>query len=550
MKLRIYIIIIIVVVCLFSCERRDNSVYNPSLLLLENSLEIMPEKTLREILDIDTASFREADKALYYFLLFKAKVLSSDSIQIPIDKSNLSLSYFIEERDSVRLCQLYYYLGRIHFDNYAFFRANSSYNQAEKFVGKDIQRLFDIKIGEARIYHFKMMYDMEEISLKRALNIAGELQDSVYMAKALHEFAELRIDENQFSQAKDFLNKALALFPKNNNSLRAECSKDLARVYLGMNMPDTALFYIDAALRYAHSYELERSCNIIKGSIYMKMRRYKDAESVFMKNIESFPLKDKYDIFFKMSLMKKEEKEFQAAYEYAEKSIRCRDSLEMNNKVGYISNLNAFQEHERQRKRIDQMDLELSERELAYYRLAIILSLLLVLVISFVFRVKHAKKKVELLLKEKELAVVKLRNSRREAEIKYLHERHERESIERDSLNQSLEYYKCLNALTVPILMKSQNSQGAMHLKKEEWDIIIQNTNACFNDFTFRLKEAYPQLSQEEVRFACLLKMEFSLSLLSEIYHIAKGSISRKKMRLKDKMQIDSMTLDDFIKQF
>lgn len=98
--------------------------------------------------------------------------------------------------------------------------------------------------------------------------------------------------------------------------------------------------------------------------------------------------------------------------------------------------------------------------------------------------------------------------------------------------------------------MKSQNSQGAMHLKKEEWDIIIQNTNACFNDFTFRLKEAYPQLSQEEVRFACLLKMEFSLSLLSEIYHIAKGSISRKKMRLKDKMQIDSMTLDDFIKQF
>ena len=76
MKLRIYIIIIIVVVCLFSCERRDNSVYNPSLLLLENSLEIMPEKTLREILDIDTASFREADKALYYFLLFKALIVS------------------------------------------------------------------------------------------------------------------------------------------------------------------------------------------------------------------------------------------------------------------------------------------------------------------------------------------------------------------------------------------------------------------------------------------------------------------------------------------
>ena len=117
-------------------------------------------------------------------------------------------------------------------------------------------------------------------------------------------------------------------------------------------------------------------------------------------------------------------------------------------------------------------------------------------------------------------------------------------------LNPRVEYYKRLNALTVPILMKSQNSQGAMHLKKEEWDIILQNTDACFNDFTLRLKKAYPQLTSEEVRFACLLKMEFSLTLLSEVYHIAKGSISRKKMRLKEKMQIEDMTLDDFIKHF
>ena len=89
-----------------------------------------------------------------------------------------------------------------------------------------------------------------------------------------------------------------------------------------------------------------------------------------------------------------------------------------------------------------------------------------------------------------------------------------------------------------------------MHLKKEEWDIIMQNTDACFNDFTLRLKNTYPQLTLEEVRFACLLKMELSLSLLSEVYHIAKGSISRKKMRLKEKMQIENTTLDDFIKQF
>ena len=157
---------------------------------------------------------------------------------------------------------------------------------------------------------------------------------------------------------------------------------------------------------------------------------------------------------------------------------------------------------------------------------------------------------MEVSLKEKELDMVRLQNCQWKTEVKYLQEKHDREAVEIELLNQSVEYYKRLNALTVPILMKSQNSQGAMHLKKEEWDIILQNTDACFNDFTLRLKKAYPQLTSEEVRFACLLKMEFSLTLLSEVYHIAKGSISRKKMRLKEKMQIEDMTLDDFIKHF
>lgn len=206
--------------------------------------------------------------------------------------------------------------------------------------------------------------------------------------------------------------------------------------------------------------------------------------------------------------------DFRAACEYAEKSIACRDSLEADNKTEYISNMNAFQEHERQQQRIARMNRELSEQELSYYRLAVLL--LLFLGAFIVFRIKQAKKKVEVSLKEKELDMVQLQNSLRETEIKYLKEKHDREAIEIELLNQSVEYYKRLNALTVPILMKSRNSQ----------------------------------LTLEEVRFACLLKMELSLSLLSEVYHIAKGSISRKKMRLKEKMQIENTTLDDFIKQF
>lgn len=524
--------------------------YSQSLLMLEDSLEAMPEKFLRQILEMDTTSLRESDRAFHYFLLAKAKVLVPHSPELLLDESDGVLSYFANRRDSSRLCQLYYFLGRLYADRYAFLRANASYNQAEKFVGQNIRMLFAIKVGEAYIYRFKMMHGMEEECLKRALNIAGELNDSSLMAEAMHELAELCIFEKNYVGAENRLRQALELLPQGKTVAGAEYNKDLARVYLAMNKLDSALYYTDIALQGGHPYDFEMTCNILKGNIYLKKHCLKEAEHIFLKDVERLSLKEKQEVYYKMSLLKKEEKDFQSACEYAEKSIRYRDSLEVNNKAGYISNLNAFQEHERQQRRIARMNMELSEQELSYYRLAIILSFVLLLGVSVIFHVKQAKKKVEVSLKEKELTMVRLQNNQWVTEVKYLQEKRDREALEVESLNQRIEYYKRLNALTVPILMKRQNSQGAMHLKKEEWDIIIQNTDACFNNFTLRLEEAYPQLTLDEIRFACLLKMEFSLSLLSEVYHIAKGSISRKKMRLKEKMQIENMTLDDFIKQF
>ena len=550
MWLRTSFIAIILIMCLFSCDRQNNSIYSPSLLMLEDSLEVMPEKFLRQILEMDTTSLRESDRALYYFLLAKAKLLVPSAPELLLDESDQVLSHFVNQRDSTRLCQLYYFLGRLYADRYAFLRANASYTQAEKFAGQNIRMLFAIKVGEAYIYRFKMMHNMEEECLKRALSIAGELNDSTLMAEAMHELAELRIFEENYMGAENRLRQALKLLPQGKTLAKTEYNIDLARVYLGMNKLDSALYYTDIALQDEHPYDFEIVCNILRGNIYLKRHCLKEAEYNFLKDVARLSFKEKQDVYYKMSLLKKEEKDFQSACEYAEKSICYRDSLEVNNKAGYISNLNAFQEHEGQQRRIAQMNMELSEQELSYYRLAIILSFVLLLGVSVIFRIKQAKKKVEVSLKEKELTMVRLQNNQWETEVKYLQERRDREALEVESLNQRIEYYKRLNALTVPILMKRQNSQGAMHLKKEEWDIIMQNTDACFDNFTLRLKNAYTQLTLEEIRFACLLKMEFSLSLLSEVYHIAKGSISRKKMRLKEKMQIENVTLDDFIKQF
>ena len=550
MNLKIHIFVVMTVLCLFSCTRRGSGGYSTSLLMLEDSLNAMPEKYLNRIIDIDTASLNKADKALYYALLVQAKALVPDTPLQLSNQSDEALSYFLGQKDSARLCSLYFSLGKVYADNYAFFRANSSYNQAEKYVRNDSRMLFSIKLGEASIYHFKMMYRMEEECLQQALHIAVLLKDSVLTAEALHELAKLHLTENNYSESDNYLRRALQLLPSRKSALRAEYYKDLGKIYLAMNKLDSALYYVDIALQNDSSFNFKLSCNLIQGNIFLKMHRLNDAERILMQDIDKLPLNWKRDTYYKMSLLKDAEKDYQTAFLYAKKSIGCRDSLDMNSKIGYISNLNAFQEHDRQQQRIVRINMELAEQKLAYYKLAVSLFLILGVGILIVYRVKRAKRKIEVTLKEKEEIMVDLQNSRCEAEHRYQQEKDDREALEVESLNQRTEYYKRLNALTVPILIKSQNSQGFMHLKKEDWDIIVQNTNACFNNFTYRLKEAFPQLTSEEVHFICLLKMELPLSLLSDVYHIAKGSISRKKMRLKEKMKIENMTLDDFIRQF
>lgn len=193
---------------------------------------------------------------------------------------------------------------------------------------------------------------------------------------------------------------------------------------------------------------------------------------------------------------------------------------------------------------------ELSHNKILFYRVVVAAFIIIFFFIILFYKTQKKKRKLEQEVKEEEeknmLALIK----QKEMENKLLKEQEEREKEEIRLLNLTVNYYKRLNAITVPILLKSQNKQGAMHLKEEEWEIIIKNTDACFNQFTARIKTQFPQLTDEEVRLCCLIKMEISISLLSEIYHIAKTSISRKKVRLKEKMGIEDMTIDDYIRNF
>ena len=77
---------------LLSCSERKGNAYNPALLALERALDKTPESTAAEVLRTDTLAMGEADKALYHFLLIKARALAPDAMPGPRDEPVLPLS--------------------------------------------------------------------------------------------------------------------------------------------------------------------------------------------------------------------------------------------------------------------------------------------------------------------------------------------------------------------------------------------------------------------------------------------------------------------------
>ncbi|MEG1546291.1 MAG: hypothetical protein RRY36_08840 [Bacteroidaceae bacterium] len=279
-------------------------------------------------------------------------------------------------------------------------------------------------------------------------------------------------------------------------------------------------------------------------SIYRKDAR-KAWDSLLIINVHD---KVKADIETKAttyydSFLLKEPTNAKEAFYYLKLHLQYRDSIDKIKENKFIDHIDDIQSYRKQKELIQAAKKSLIHDRIMFYRITITTFILIFILLVIVFRIKKRKQQLELNLEHE-------KNERAQAENKFLKEQEERKRIEIAQLNLTVEYYKRLNTMTVPILLKRQNKLGSVFLDSEEWDIVVKNTNACFNDFTVRLKNSYPQLEKDDIMFCCLIKMELSLSFLAEIYHIEKGSISRKKMRLKERMNIKDLTFDEFIHSF
>ena len=483
-------------------------------------MQNQPDSVLSSLQQIDTTQLNVGDKALYFYLYY-----TSLSLQNKLPENNTSLEkarvYFEAQNDSSKLCRIYYLKGKINHQHYYLIKAQDDYETAIQYITPetDYRLLIDLKISMSNLYHFYRIYDREEQLLEQACQLAIQHKDSKLITKLYLLKSNLMKEQKLYQEALSYLHDALNYAETSDTTQIAQIYSESGIVHLLLLQTDSAYHYLNLAAQTDKQNPLYRLQSVgLDAYIHQK----EHAIDYFWKVIEMLPL-DKRIL------------------------IRLRDSTYYGRKEELLERMQNLREYKKQQERILQVEKNLSDKEVLSHRVVAFFAIIILASFLFYYRIKQNKNKLKIQLLRTEQERNQSDLKRKEAEIQYLKEKEEKETIALARLNQRLEYFNQLNEITIPILMQNRNKAGALHLQENDWTIIRNNTNACFDHFTERLKELYPQLTEEEINFCCLVKMELPLSVLAEIYHIAKGSISRKKMRLKEKIGIENMSFDEFI---
>ena len=87
-------------------------------------------------------------------------------------------------------------------------------------------------------------------------------------------------------------------------------------------------------------------------------------------------------------------------------------------------------------------------------------------------------------------------------------------------------------------------------LTQEHWQKFQELFQNSYPDFTQRLQEKLPGLTETELRFFCLLKVKLSDAEMGNVLGVNKNTIQQTRSRLRKKLNLDgNVSLNDLVEE-
>lgn len=550
--------VILLLFLFYACSSQPSEQLNQ----VENIIHDYPQVALNRLEKICADSLSQDDNACYGVLYAQARDKNSLSL-FPVDSLlNSSFKYFRESNDQVYLAKALFYKNRCFQEMKEWEKAISCCYESIAILSstKEYKQLCMLYADLGTIFNQQSLY-VEAINMrKKSYEYATLCNDRSFQVILLDDIGKSLFFSGKSDSSLIYLHKALdiAVSRKDTDNI-SMCLNDLSVAYCELEHFGNAMRMLDASTPFITDSSQRKLYYLNKGQIFISTqqcdsaRHYlnlaKDQDNIYSRASYSYSL-------YSLAKLTEDYKEANGYLEQYQEKLDSIEQIERTTDIRVVAHKHAY-EMDNQRMKTEY------KRRTRFYSLLSLLTLFAV--ISFhQYQNKKKKKKalfqqqqlekmqdelkhINSLIEDKEAAISTLKADKEEAKNnissyilqidsceKELFDFRERELELQKKLFFKTSIYKRIIVLGKQNISRKKDMKVLTCKERQNLDFLIKD---IFGVFIHKLKAKCPSLTEEDLLFCCLSKLDFSIQLISLCFGITDtNSIRQRKYRIKKKL--------------
>lgn len=587
-------LIISIITSLISCTHNKNytTTFQPELAKAEAIMYRYPDSALHILQGIQPDNPSNNEQYATWALLmtqaqYKNQIEQSDSL------INIAYSYFINQDNAQRKALALYYKGILCHESHHAEDALSFYLEATTEIEKtnDYQLGFLINSEIGLMYLYRKLNDYAMEYFEKAHHNAELSNNQTYIAFSFIYIARAFSQKKQYNKAIEYYEKAIKIGQVNNYpTILASAMNETSFLFLKTGENKKALQYAKDCIKIKKTDQRIFSL----GDTYRYLKMYDSAyfylnQACLSPNIHT--ARSAYQALYYIS---QEEKDYKKAVEYSNKLWFYQDSI---GKTDRNKALIEMQEKYDQQKIINENNLSQikKDRIIRNVLIALIILSFIIAITNYLYQRKIVSQKQEILEKEEKIRYFTMKIHENETLINRNKMRIEELTIQMEGSQEIKEQWKEQNKIRQEIQQqnemlklennklqnhisnyaqslkeKSKELEAMEHLSEENqylhkreaflcnqlinqtelfnklkttkyiddqlWQKIKEKIDLLFDNYTKRLYHQIPSLTDGDIQICCLIKLRFSNGDIANMLAISPTSVSKRKLRLKERI--------------
>ena len=587
-------LIISIITSLISCTHNKNytTTFQPELAKAEAIMYRYPDSALHILQGIQPDNPSDNEQYATWALLmtqaqYKNQIEQSDSL------INIAYSYFINQDNAQRKALALYYKGILCHESHHAEDALSFYLEATTEIEKtnDYQLGFLINSEVGLMYLYRKLNDYAMEYFEKAHHNAELSDNQTYIAFSFIYIARAFSQKKQYNKAIEYYEKAIKIGQVNNYpTILASAMNETSFLFLKTGDNKKALQYAKDCIKIKKTDQRIFSL----GDTYRYLKMYDSAyfylnQACLSPNIHT--ARSAYQALYYIS---QEEKDYKKAVEYSNKLWFYQDSI---GKTDRNKALIEMQEKYDQQKIINENNLSQikKDRIIRNVLIALIILSFIIAITNYLYQRKIVSQKQEISEKEEKIRYFTMKIHENETLINRNKMRIEELTIQMEGSQEIKEQWKEQNKIRQEIQQqnemlklennklqnhisnyaqslkeKSKELEAMEHLSEENqylhkreaflcnqlinqtelfnklkttkyiddqlWQEIKEKIDLLFDNYTKRLYHQIPSLTDGDIQICCLIKLRFSNGDIANMLAISPTSVSKRKLRLKERI--------------